>query len=125
MAGFNFQPAPFTPPPGPQMLPFNPQQALAAFRPPPPMSMGGGMGAPGMAAPQQQQGFGAAQGAGMLSNALSGFKGFGGGIPTPQSQGLNVGQIGDGSIPNFTDTGFQPAYDFLNGGFSSGGSGSP
>ena len=81
-------------------------------------------GMPGMQAPQQAQGFGVAQGAGMLSGALSGFKGFGGGIPTPQSQGLNVGQIGDGSL-NFNDTGFQPAYDFFNSGFSGGGSASP
>lgn len=47
MAGFGF-----APPPGPPLLPFNPQQALQAFRPPPPMNMGG---APGMQMPQQQQ----------------------------------------------------------------------
>jgi hypothetical protein len=118
MAGFNF-----VPPPGPMPPIQNLQQAaLAAFRPPPPMSMGGGMGTPGMQAPQQAGGFGAAQGAGMLSGALSGFKGWGGGdIPTPQSQGISVGQMGNGSFPNFNDTGFQPAYDFLNGGFSSSG----
>lgn len=51
---FNFTPPNVTPPSGPQMLPFNPQQGLQAFRPPAPMQMGGGMSAPGMQMPQAQ-----------------------------------------------------------------------
>lgn len=125
MAGFNFQP-----PPGPMAPMQNLQQmALQAFRPPPPMSMGQ-MGMPGMGAPQQQQGgFGAAQGAGMLSSALGGFKGFGGtgadGLPT-SGLGAMTGNAaqgaagmmlapGNASYGDLGDTGFQPAYDFLGG----------
>lgn len=124
MAGFNFQP-----PPGPMAPMQNLQQmALQAFRPPPPMSMGQ-MGAPGMQAPQQQQGFGAAQGAGMLSNALGGFKGWGGsgpdGLPTSGLGNMTGNAAQDATIMNLAPgnasygdlggTGFQPAYNFLGG----------
>jgi hypothetical protein len=104
MAGFNVTPPPgFQPPPGPQMLPFNPQQALAAFRPPPPMSMGQ---MPGMNVPQQQQGgFGMQQGAGMLSGALSGFRGMGG-----ANANTSPGMAGRND-----SSGFGPAYAFLGG----------
>lgn len=129
MAGFNF-----APPPGPQPPMQNLQQAaLAAFRPPPPMSMGGGMGIPGMQAPQQAQGFGAAQGAGMLSNALAGFKGWGStpdGLPTSGLGNMtgNAAQgaagmalmPGNASFGDLGGTGFMPAFSFLGG-----GSGSP
>jgi hypothetical protein len=131
MAGFNF-----VPPPGPLPPMQNLQQmALAAFRPPPPMSMGGGgMGAaPGMQAPQQAQGFGVAQGAGMLSGAMSGFKGWGGGPDgLPQSGLGNVTGTaandaalmnpmpGNASYGDLGSTGFQPAYNFLGGAGSFG-----
>lgn len=119
---FNFQP-----PPGPAMLPFNPQSALAAFRPPPPINMAG-MGMPGMGGMMPQSGMSGPtpqQGAGMLSNAMSGFKGFGvspsgpqgtgaGGVYTPtDAMGMfNSANAGIG----VGDTGFQPAMNFLSGG---------
>lgn len=118
MAGFNF-----TPPPGPMPPMQNLQQmALQAFRPPPPMNMGQ-MGTPGMGAPQQQQGgFGAAQGAGMLSGALGGFKGWGNGpdgLPT-SGMGNMTGDAAQNAVNGYgtvqaDPTGFTPAYGFLGG----------
>lgn len=84
MAGFGFQP-----PPGPVSLNFNPQQALAAFRPPPPMQM------PGMQAPQQQQGGGDPMGGimGGLGGLAGGLmKGLGGmGVSPTGPQGTGTG----------------------------------
>lgn len=129
----------FTPPPGPLPPMQNLQQmALQAFRPPAPMQMGGGMGAPGMQAPQQAQGFGAAQGAGMLSAAMNGFKGWGGtpdGLPqsglgnmTGNAANGAAGMAlmpGNASFGDLGGTGFEPAYQFINGGqWNGGGSGS-
>lgn len=83
MPGFNFMP-----PPGPA-FDFNPQMALAAFRPPPPMVM------PGMAPMQQPQGGGGGDpmggimgGLGMLAGGLGkGLSGLGVSPAGPQGSG--------------------------------------
>ncbi len=132
MAGFNF-----VPPPGP-LQPMNLQQmALQAFRPPPPMGMGGGM--PGFGGMMPQSGMGGPtpqQGAGMLGNAMGNFKGFGGagadGLPTSglgnmtgnaaQNASLMNLAPGNASFGDLGGTGFQPAFDFLGGGGGAAGS---